>query len=146
VDAWERALSAKRNTDAEVRRRAEVAADAQIEAEWALADSFVTEGNKTYLLTGTIDGDGAQTRRQVSADEKRAWIGWRVAKEPAVAKATHALAAATEDAEAHRDAVAVAERRVKAAAGDLAAAMQLLATLSTALEGNTALDEQRGTT
>lgn len=101
------------------------------EEEWALSERrFVTESNKTWLLT-----DKGEKDRTLTADERRAWLSSEVRKKPAVALSAKALRVAEEATAAARDALASADRRFSACKADLAAAVALLNTLSKALGG-----------
>lgn len=125
--AIDEAQSGRRAADAAVTVLAEQEAAARLEAEWELDGRFVTEANKTYLV---LD-DG--TRKQMTADERRAWKTGEADRVPTVAEAKRARLHGEERAAAARDQVASAERRFSAAKRDLDASIAVLETLRIAL-------------
>lgn len=119
------------------------------EADWYLDDCFHTDGNRTYLrlpcedcnAVGKIDGvkctscDGlGTTRKQMTADERKAWKAAEAAKQPAVLPASHNLRRCEEATAAARDAVGVADKRLSVAKYQVQAAIAELNTLAIGLQ------------
>lgn len=101
--------------------------DALLDAEWELDGRFVVEGNKTYL----VDGD---TKKAMTADERREWKAQQAKRLPAVAQARTALDLAEEATARARDEVDLAEARLMAAKHDLSAAVAELQVLAIGLQ------------
>lgn len=100
------------------------------EAEWELDESFVTEGNKTYLVLAD------DKRQAMTADERAKWKTMAARKAPAVAGAAEALRKAEAERQAGADGVAYAERCFTAARLEVEAAIAQLAALTTAIGRN----------
>lgn len=126
LDALDDAQTAKRQADAELAAAVDAEQSARAEAEWDLDGRFVVEANKTYL----VDGDA---RRQMTADERRAWKQQEADRLPAVAETKRRRQAAEERAAEARDRITAADRRFSAAKAELQAAVAVLETLRTAL-------------
>lgn len=126
---------------------------AVLDAEWLLDDRFVVEGNKTWLVSncevcsgigtspnldscGLCRGEG-ETRKSMTADERKAWKASEARKMRPVAEAAAALRSSDEACLAARDAVGVADKRLAAAKHDLDAAVAELNALSLALTART---------
>lgn len=123
------AQTAKRGADDELKLLTEAVDAAVLEAEWELDGQFVTEANKTFLVVG-------DDRRQMTADERKAWKQAHALKHPTVAAALAARRAGESRANEARDALALAERRFSACKANLAAAVAQLETLRAALTTN----------
>lgn len=106
-----------------VRLMTEARDDAVFNAEWPLADQFVTEGNKTFFVG--LGGTLSDARRQVTADEKRAVIAQIVKADPDVKQA---------NADLHR-----AEEAVAKAAADKAAASLRATAIKHSLDAHVAV-------
>lgn len=129
---------------------------ALVEAEWELDGRFHSEGNRVYLrllcdacggngLWGDPPSDGLEgrkcdacdglgtTRKQMTADERKAYKASEAAKQPAVVEAGAHLRRAEMDTAAARDAVSVAEKRLSAAKYEVQAAIAELNALSVGL-------------
>lgn len=126
------AQEAKRDADFEADAARQAVADARAEAEWLLGGSFVSEGNKTFLVATNADGEATE-RRQMTADEKRAWIARAVESNSDVAVAAKVLASAEMAQTEARDGLALANTANSALRHVLDAAVAELATLRTAL-------------
>lgn len=147
-------LSQKELREAQAVERAKQEAfdQAVLDVEWTLDANFVRESNRTYLVEdcSTCGGAGmqrggpdqsspcsvcieGQSRRQVTADEAKAWKAARARKAPEVMAAREALRRATERTYAARDAVALSERRISACTHELDAAVGVLAILTAGL-------------
>lgn len=128
----------------------EAHAGALLEAEWDLDGRFQTDGNKTYLRItcegcegivipgagdkcGACDGIGS-TRKQMTADERKAWKASESAKAAGVVTLAAELYRAQENTAAARDAVNVAEKRLSASKYEVQAAIAELNALSIALQ------------
>lgn len=122
---------------------------ALIESEWDLDGRFLSEGNKTYLRIpcGDCLGDGrvaeekcagcdgiGSTRKQMTADERKAWKAGEAARDPGVVEAAKHLRRAEEASAGARDAVSVAEKRLSAAKYEVQAAIAELNALSVGLQ------------
>jgi hypothetical protein len=70
----------------------------------------VRESNKTFIPD--LDSEGG--RRQVTADEAKAWVGREVAADQDVREAASQLRVAQLRVEEARDRIATAERRIQA--------------------------------
>lgn len=156
-------LAEAQNLYREAQAREALAKDAYsqalIEAEWELDGRFHTDGNKTYLRldcpecggSGWVvigsprehgemerescdhcDGLGT-TRKQMTADERKAYKASEAAKTPAVVTASLNLREAEETTATARDAVGIADRRFSAAKYDLTAAVAELNALAVGL-------------
>lgn len=97
----------------------EALASAESEAEWELDGRFVSEGNKTFLVTG-------EDRKAMTADERAKWKSIEARKVPAVAKAAEVLRKAEALTADRRDAVTIADKSLSAARADLDAAIATL--------------------
>ena len=125
---------------------------AVMDAEWALDANFHTDGNKTYLRTicaecggdgKVVEGDGlvkcsicdglGTLRKQMTADERRAYKTAEARKVPEVVKLGAEVWRAEQATAAARDAIAVAEKFCSAATHDVDAAAAELSTLAAAL-------------
>lgn len=126
-DLLEQTLTHKREADEMVRKATEALAAARTDAEWELDGQFVTEANKSYLVYA--DDNGEQQRKQMTADERRAWKERAGEKVPAVASAKRALLQAEAAQAQARDAVAVMQARGQAMRHELDASVALLETL-----------------
>ena len=85
------------------------------EAEWGLDDNFVVEGAKTFLVDG-------ETRKAMTADERKTWKAQAARKHPDVADAAAACRRADADLNACRDQADHSRLAFSAAKNDLAAA------------------------
>ena len=129
-------------------------AQALVEAEWELDGRFHTDGNRVYLRTPceacggrgasviSPDGDAEKceacdglstTRKQMTADERKAYKASEAAKAPAVVTAALDLREAEEATATARDAVGIADRRFSACKRDLDAAIAELNALAVGL-------------
>lgn len=131
-------LEAAQRQNREAQQTAQVAQEtydqAVLEAEWELDGRLVREGNKTFLVTpGTADDETDEKRRQLTADEARAWKQAEARKMPAVAEALVALRRANDRVLDTRDAVAVAEKRISACTHELDASVAQLNLLAVGL-------------
>lgn len=130
---------------------------ALLEADWSIDDRFKTDGNRTYLrlpcpecggkgLVAHVPGVGSEgtdkceacdglgtTRKQMTADERRAYKASEAAKVPAVVECAAFLRRCEMDTAAARDAVGVAERRFSACKHDVDAAVAELNALAVGL-------------
>lgn len=99
------------------------------EAEWELDGRFVTEGNKTFLVTPSPtfpDIEDATERKAMTADERAKWKSLEARKLPAVAKAASGLRKAEATTADRRDAITIADKTLSAARADLDAAIAVL--------------------
>lgn len=133
LDAHRNAQTAYRQAQGSEAEAENTHASAVGEAEWVLGDHFVSESNKTYLVVFKGDDTEHAVRRQVTADEKRAWIAAEARKQAPVREAEAALRKAKEATATARDELSHAELRVKAAGGDRDAAVAELNLLAAAL-------------
>lgn len=101
--------------------------------ETVVSRNVAREGNKTFVPDTDTDGG----RRQVVADEAKAWVARQVAADPEVKQAAAALAAARTQLEEASDRIAVAERRVSLAKYQSDAAVALTNLLATAFTERT---------
>lgn len=130
---------------------------ALLEAEWELDGRFHTDGNRTYLrvtceacggsgkvaVSPGVGSDGfdkceacdglGTTRKQMTADERKAYKASEAAKVPAVVEASAHLRRGEMDTAGARDAVLVAEKRLSACRADLEAAVAELNALAVGL-------------
>lgn len=139
------------------------------EAEWALDARFVQDGNKTFLVTwhreneatpdeaaargwklveGTKSSSGAETktyeeRRQMTADERRAWVRRNAAQAREVTplagdleRASHAVAMARVDVASAEDRWQAVRYAVDACRTQLAASATQLEALAHATRGH----------
>lgn len=132
-------------------------AQALLEAEWEIDGRFKTDGNRTYLrldceecrgtgqvpVTPGVGSDGfdkcevcdgmGSTRKQMTADERKAYKASEAAKVPAVVECAAFLRRCEMDTAAARDAVLVSEKRLSACRADLDAAVAELNALAISL-------------
>ena len=124
---------------------------ALLEAEWELDGRFHTDGNRVYLRLDceacrgvgvascstdkceVCDGLGT-TRKQMTADERKAYKASEAAKAPAVVVVAAELRRAEESTAAARDALGVADRRFSAAKREVDAAIAELNALALGLQ------------
>jgi hypothetical protein len=101
------------------------------EAEFLLGGCFEVRSNKTWL---TVDGQGdllpEAEQRSFTADEKKAWIADKAARQPDVRAAQVAYSGAERDRARAADDLAVAEMRLTVARHDVDAAAAELRFLS----------------
>lgn len=116
-------LRAKQELERNAKEACEAAA---ADAEWQLDDRFVTEGNKTFLVTAGATPDDEPTRKAMTADERAKWKQQEARKLPAVRKAADALRKAEAETGAARDAKDLAERSIGACRTDLEAAIAIV--------------------
>lgn len=147
-DVIARAQAEYRTAQAAQAAAKEAHAQAVAEAEWTLDGRFVSEGNKGYLTWAcnehagerppfnpncTECGGTGTVRKQMTADERRAWKEREARNVPAVQAAARALAEADEDVAAARDAITVAQARLSAAKHALDAAVAEVTVLAMGL-------------
>lgn len=128
-DLIRRGLEQKRRAEVELDQARSDHAAALAEAEWMLGDRFVVESNKTYL----VDPANAEAKRQMTADEKRAWLAREAAKQPAVADTAKRLQQVDLALAEARDAIDLARLAFTARKHCLDAAVVELQTLATSL-------------
>lgn len=131
LDAFHAAQLAYRTAQAAEQAAQDAYDKAVSEAEWMLGDSFVVESNKTYLVIA--NGESEPVKRQMTADEKRAWITNEALRQPGVPALAGELRKAKDATATARDEITHSELRVKAASGDRDAAAAELLFLAAAL-------------
>ncbi len=140
LEAAQREFRVAQEAERDARR---VHDDAVLEAEWALDGRFVTESNKTYLVTacepckGTgrvssaehtapsckaCEGTG-ETRKQMTADERTRWKSHAARTVPEVKTTGEKLRRAEERTATMRDSVTIADKRLSTAKADVDAAI-----------------------
>lgn len=110
--------------------RADEVDQAMAAAEWGLDDRFMKEGAKTYLKAPWAGDE----RRQVSADERRAWITAEARKDPTVVDARALHAGAELELATCRDELVVADKHFSACKHDLEAAIATVTTLAASIK------------
>lgn len=129
---YDAALGAKREAKAEADQAQADYDDALNMARTDISRRIVRETNKTYVP----DGEGGE-RRQVTADEAKAWVERVAAAEPDVASTEKPLAAARMRLEEVTDRVAFSERRLQAVRYQTDSAVALTNLLSAAFKEQT---------